>query len=327
MNQEINPQFQAAKDFIDLHQRFLMATHERTDGDDCGSMLAMKMVLSQMGKNATAVAKGGVPEQLQFLPQKNAVLDTLPNPVTREYYDGVILFGCSNMKRTGFDEITNTELPILNIDHHHDNKLYGSVNLVEGGKSSVAELMFDFIKVLDVPFNADIARCLLTGMFTDTGSFMHANTQSSTLAAAAELMKYGARIDKINQFTYQNKELPALKAWSKALENTRLLRNGQIALSVMTENDISELGPLPSNPFDGFVEELNRIPGTRFAMFLRQDDDVVKGSMRSETYKDMDVSFLARLFGGGGHKLAAGFEIPGKIVRLPDGGWKIEQYK
>src|SRR5437879_3331186 len=103
-----------------------------------------------------------------------------------------------------------------------------------------------------------------------------------------------------------------------------MAKDGQIAISVMTQEDLDKLGELPSDTFGGVVETLNKIPGTRFAMFLRQDGDVIKGSMRSEEDKDMDVSFLARLLGGGGHKLAAGFEVKGKLIRLPDGGWKIE---
>ncbi len=324
-NPEIKTKFEAARTFITEHQRFLMATHARTDGDDCGSMLAIKNVLEQMGKQTTVVAKFGVPEQLSFLPDKNDVLADLPNPVTKKFYDAIILFGCGNIGRPGFEAIEKTDLPILNIDHHPDNKNYGVVNVVEQTKSSVAELVFDFIKFLQVPFNSDIAKCLLTGIFTDTGSFMHSNTQASTLAAAGELMQYGARIDKIHEFTYQNKELSALKAWGRALENTRVIKNGQVAISVITEEDLKELGELPTNPFDGFVEQLNKIPGTKFGMFLRQEGEMVKGSIRSEEYKDMDVSFLAKILGGGGHKLAAGFELKGKLIRLPNNGWKIEK--
>jgi len=138
-------------------------------------------------------------------------------------------------------------------------------------------------------------------------------------------MKYGARIDKIHEFTFQNKDIRGLKAWGVALENTRLAQNGQIAISVMTKEDLDKLGDLPSDTFAGFVETLNKIPGTRFAMFLRQEGDEIKGSMRSEENKEMDVSFLAKLLGGGGHKLAAGFELKGQLKRLPDGGWRIEK--
>jgi len=317
--------FKQAGDFIERHSRFILASHARTDGDDGGSMLAMTMILESMGKQATPVAWGGVPANLQFLPKQKEVLEDVPSEATAQFYDAIILFGCNNKRRPGLEKIEKSELPILNIDHHHDNQKFGEVNLVDSTKSSVAELVFDFLKYLKVEITSEIAKCLLTGIFTDTGSFMHANTQASTLEAAGELMKYGARIDKIHEFTFQNKDIRGLKAWGVALENTRLAQNGQIAISVMTKEDLDKLGDLPSDTFAGFVETLNKIPGTRFAMFLRQEGDEIKGSMRSEENKEMDVSFLAKLLGGGGHKLAAGFELKGQLKRLPDGGWRIEK--
>ena len=317
--------FEQAKKFITDKNRFLMASHARTDGDDGGSMLAMSIILEPMNKQATLVADGGVPSGLQFLPRQNLILSELPNPVTNEFYDGVILFGCGKKTRAGFDAIINSTLPILNIDHHPDNQMYGTVNLVDAQKSSVAELVYDFFKYLDIKFNSDIAKCLLTGMFTDTGAFMHSNTQPSTLIAAGELMKYGARIDKIYESTYQSKDLNSLKAWAKAIENTRLLNDDKVAISVVTQEDLDQLGEVSNDTFEGFVETLNKIPGIKFALFLRQDGNQVKGSLRSEENKNMDVSFLANLFGGGGHKLASGFEIPGKIIKQEDGSWKIDE--
>ncbi len=316
--------FKEAKQFIDSHNRFILASHARTDGDDGGSMLAMASILRSLNKEATPCAKGGVPSTLQFLPNQKDIQDDVPNEATTEFYDAIILFGCNTKERTGLDKIIDSKLPILNTDHHHDNKRFGDINLVDETKSSVAELIYDFIKFLGAEITPDISKLLLTGMFTDTGSFMHANTQASTLQAAGELLKYGARIDKIHEFTYQNKDIRGLKAWGVALENTRLAKDGQVAISVMTQEDLDKLGELPSDTFSGLVETLNKIPGTRFAIFLRQEGDTIKGSMRSEENKDMDVSFLAKLLGGGGHKLAAGFEVKGKLVRLPDGGWRIE---
>ena len=154
---------------------------------------------------------------------------------------------------------------------------------------------------------------------------MHSNTTPETLHAAAELMSYGARIDKIYDFTYKNKNLKAIQAWGKAFENARIDKNNRAAISVITQEDLEQLGNPSSDVFSGVVENLNTIPGTRFALFLRQEGGIVKGSMRSEENKGTDVSLIAKALGGGGHKLSAGFEIPGKLVRLPNGGWKIEK--
>lgn len=320
-----NKIFEDAKRFIMEGKSFLLASHEKTDGDDLGSMLAMADVLERSGKTLTLAAKGGVPSSLQFLPRQHEVLDDINFEVDKTRFDGIILFGCNNKARTGLAAIETAKLPFLNIDHHADNQMFGEVNLVDAEKSSVAELIYDFIKFLGTEFNAEIAKSLLTGMFTDTGSFMHSNTQSSTLEAASELMKYGARVDKIFNSTYANKDVNTLKAWGKALENTRIDKSNGIAISAITAEEMKELGDLPDDAFGGIAEMLNTIPGTRFSIFLRQDGDMIKGSLRSEERKNVDVSAIAKHLGGGGHKLASGFKFPGKIIKTEKGSWKIEK--
>jgi bifunctional oligoribonuclease and PAP phosphatase NrnA len=319
-NQQSNEVFDKAKSFLETHHNFLLASHARTDGDDLGSMLAITKYLQSMGKKATPAALGGVPESLKFLPLQQMVIEEIPN----DNYDAIILFGCNKKERTGINAIVNAPLPVLNIDHHPDNQNFGDVNMIDATKSSVAEFVYDFLVYLKAPIDTDIAKCLLTGILTDTGSFMHSNTQPSTLMAAAELMKHGARIDKIHEFTYKSKDPRTMKAWARAIENTRVDTKNRIAISVMTEEDLKEIGDVDNDAFGGFVETLNKIPGTRFAVFLRQDGDIVKGSMRSEERKETDVAELARILGGGGHKLAAGFEVKGKIRKQADGSWKVE---
>ena len=312
--------FKISESFIMSHHRFLLASHARTDGDDCGSMLAMVQYLDSLGKQAAPMALGGVPGSLQFLPEHQRVLEDVPKG---EEFDAVILFGCNTKERTKIPALIESSLPVLNIDHHKDNKLYGSVNLVDGSKSSVAELVFEFLKFVKAKITSEIARCLLTGIFTDTGSFMHSNTEASTLKAAAELMSYGARIEKIHHHTYKSKDLKSLKAWALALENTFVDPIHHIAISALTSEDMEKLGPIPEDTFNGFTETLNTIPGTKFAIFIKQEGDMIKGSLRSEEHKKVDVSYLAHLLGGGGHKLAAGFSVKGKIVKHGK-SWKID---
>ena len=322
--------FEAAAAFVKEHNTFLLASHGRTDGDDCGGMLAVVSALKQMGKTAVPVAKGGVPAGLKFLPGQNEVLEDLSaDDFAAGKFDALILFGCSYVERTELDALANwqgLDLPILNIDHHPDNQMYGSVNLVDQQKSSAAEVTYDFLKFLGVEITADIAKCLLTGIFTDTGSFMHANTSASALNAAGDLMKYGARVDKIFSNTQENKDLFTLKAWGIALENTRIDKNNKIAICVLTEEDLAKIGgELDNGAFVGLTDMLNTIPDTRFAIFVRQDGEFIKGSIRSEEHKNIDVAWIAQVIaGGGGHKLAAGFKIKGRIEKQGDGSWKVK---
>lgn len=311
--------FKKAKELIDASNSILLTMHERMDGDDGGSVLAMLHALEKQGKQVTASIKQGVPESLRFLPGSNKIIDDIDHAK----YDLLISFGCSNLARTGSEKIQSLKIPTINIDHHPDNSLYGQTNIVDHEKSSVAELIFDLFIFYKWEINHEIATCLLTGIITDTGSFMHSNTKPSTFEAAAHLMKKGAQTSKIAKAAFKGKSPEVLRAWARALENSFYDKKNKIIYSVITEEDLSELGDLPKKAFDGVVETLNTIPEAKFAMFIKQEGEIIKGSLRSDFYKNVDVAQIAKLFGGGGHKLAAGFSLVGKLKKDSQGKWEI----
>ncbi len=320
MSSDILTNFETARGLIMASNHILLTMHERMDGDDGGSVLALALHLERMGKKVECAIKKGVPESLRFMTGSHKVRDDIDH----SNFDLVIMFGCSVKARCGSQNIINLETNILNIDHHHDNQLFGHVNLVNSEKSSVAELVYDLFKFCEWEICKDISTCLLTGIITDTGSFRHSNTQSSTLKAAGELLSKGANLSLIVKNTYKNKTPQSYIAWGKALKNTYYDSNTKVIYSVMTEEDLQKLNTdLPQNVFEGFVETLNTVPEAKFAMFLKQDGGVVKGSLRSEQRKGVDVSEVARNFGGGGHKLAAGFSVTGKLTKDEQGKWKV----
>ena len=314
--------FLKAKELIKNADRILLTMHERMDGDDGGAVLGMALGLQSLGKKTTQAIKRGVPPQLAFLPGSETVIDEItPN----DSFDLAIIFGCATKDRTGSQAIMNLSCRALNIDHHPDNAFFGDVNIVDQTKSSVAELVYDFFVWNNWAITRDIATCLLTGIITDTGSFKHSNTKSSTLQAAAELMRKGSLTDKIIAQTFKNKSPLILKAWGKAMENSYYDEQQKIIYSIITDTDLEELGSLPQATFEGFVETLNAMPDAKFAMFLRQDGNLIKGSLRSGDRfpKNIDVSKIAQLFGGGGHKQAAGFAVTGKLMKDEKGKWKV----
>lgn len=314
-------EFDKAKQLIDRSQNILLTMHERMDGDDGGALLATGAQLEKMGKTVTYAIKKGVPPNLCFLPGCKKITDDVEPQ--HGHFDLLITFGCSFKNRCGSEKIMALKAPILNIDHHPDNSHFGHINVVDYKKSSVAELVYDFFLYNNWPITKDIATCLLTGIITDTGSFMHANTQSSTLKAAADLMRKGAITSKIVGHTLKSKTPQILKAWGKAVENSYYDAKHKIIYSIMTEKDLAEFKNLPGAAFEGFVETLNTVPEAKFAMFLRQDGGVIKGSLRSDIFKNVDVSKIANVFGGGGHKLAAGFSVTGKLMKDETGKWKV----
>jgi phosphoesterase RecJ-like protein len=312
-------EFQQAKKLIDDSHKILLTMHERMDGDDGGALLAMGHQLEKMGKEVTYAIKKGVPPSLNFLPGAEKIEDDIDH----HNFDLLITFGCSSKTRCGSEKVMALDVPTINIDHHPDNSHFGHVNVVDHTKSSVAELIYEFFLFNNWPVTKEVATCLLTGIITDTGSFMHSNTQSSTLEAAAGLMRKGAHTNKIIKHTYQSKSPAVLKAWGKAMENSYYDAKHQIIYSVMTEKDLEEFEKLPQAAFEGFTETLNTMPEAKFAMFLRQDGPVIKGSLRSDPFKNVDVSKIAHIFGGGGHKLASGFSVQGKLMKDEQGKWKV----
>lgn len=302
---------------MDKAAEVLLLSHESTDGDDLGALLALEEALAKKGKKIYAVAAGGVPQNLVFLPGALNVGESLPENIPSL----IILLGCGSPERHGFAELDLEKRQVINIDHHHDNKMFGTLNLVEPDAAATSEVVYWFIKFLNLPMSKASATNLLAGIFADTGGFRHASTTAGILEIAAELMRKGARIDRISSHTFRNLELTKLKAWARALENARFDPAQKMVYSIVTEEELAEIGAQAEH-LEGVAEILNTIPEANFSLLLKQRGDEIKGSLRSETYKGVDVSAIARSFGGGGHKLAAGFKLKGKIEKT-ENGWKI----
>ena len=177
------------------------------------------------------------------------------------------------------------------------------------------------LKDWGVAIDKVVALNLLTGIFTDTGGFRHANVTSDTLEIAAELLRRGARLDLISRFTMSRKDLPKLRVWAMALEHARFDEKRKVVYTVVTAEDLEKAGAREED-LEGVAELLNTIPEAKFSMLLKQRGGEVKGSLRSEPHKGVDVSEIARSFGGGGHKLAAGFKFDGTIEKT-ESGWRI----
>jgi bifunctional oligoribonuclease and PAP phosphatase NrnA len=310
--------FKKAWQAIGQARVIFMTTHEYTDGDDLGSLLALRLVLERMGKETHVIVKRGLPHVLKFLPGSALVKGEFE---AREY-DLIVTFGCNIIDRPGFPALKNLPARKLNFDHHPDNRMFGDVNVVDPDTAAVAELVYYFLKSNpEVLIDKEVATCLLTGIFTDTGGFKHSNTSAGAFEVAAELLKKGARIDRIAHETFGNKRPQALRAWARALENARFDPEKQMAFSVMTDEDMAEV-QANDDDLSGFAETLNHIPQAKFSLLLRQAGNTVKGSLRSDPHKGTDVSVMAKFFGGGGHKYASGFKVDGKLVRTGK-GWQI----
>jgi len=197
----------------------------------------------------------------------------------------------------------------VNIDHHASNDNFGSINIVDHDSASATTILYDIFTYLDVEITPDMATCLLAGIYNDTGSFMHSNTSEKVYFVASELLKKGAQISRMIKSLFRTNSVNTLKMWGKAFEKAKVT-DGNFLLSVLKEEDFGS--ERDSDQVSGAIDYLNMVPGVDFAFLIKEESGNVKGSLRTKR-DDLDLSEIAKLYGGGGHPKASGFVLPGKI--------------
>jgi len=304
---------QQAIDLIQSSDSILVLSHKSPDGDAIGSMLGLAEGFKSLGKKVKCFSKDVIPSVFDFLPG----ISQIENKINQEHQDLIVLLDCALFSRTGIgdiQEITSSFDNLLIIDHHPKNEtecdnIKNCVEIINHRTSSTAVLVFNLLKEMKIDITKDIANCLLTGIFTDTGGFQHNNTDSESLQAAAEFMKKGSRVDKIARNIFSTKSLAAIKLWGIALERIETNSENGMAVSYINKSDMDNLG-VKEEDLAGLVNVINTISDSKFSLLLTESaNNKIKGSLRSEEYKGIDVSRIARSLGGGGHKLASGFEI------------------
>lgn len=321
------------RDLLHTSERILVTTHRYPDGDAVGSLLGMSSALRASGKEVTAHTPTPPPEFLSFLPEFSTITQT-ERPIGD--YDLVIALDHSELHRTGLErELLEGRRPVIAVDHHATADRKASIALIAPEAAATAEMLESLLPDLGLPMTAEIATCLLTGIITDTGSFQHPNTSTRVLAAAARLTEHGADLHAITTHVFGGRSLASLRIAGRALERLTVNPETGAVLSILKKTDLEECGATPED-LSGVVNLLNTIPEASFSLLLAEiEEGKIKGSLRSEPRRRtsdalqgepenaVDVSSIARRFGGGGHRLASGFEIAGRLVR--DGtGWRVE---
>jgi phosphoesterase RecJ-like protein len=297
----------AIADALRQHDRFLVVTHENPDGDALGSLLAATLALRQLGKDAVMYLPGQtpLPAEYSFMPLEDLVR------VRPEDASERVLFAvdCAKQDRIG-DEAALALAPlVLDVDHHHDNTRFGDLNLIVADASSTGEVLRDVFAELGVELTPELAEPLYIALVTDTGRFQYANTTPKALRLAAELVEAGADIHAVFQKVYESVEFAKLKLLAHALDRAEVLEGGRIVVSHLLRRDFAEAGA--SEPYsEGIIDYLRAVEGADLAVLIREQlseaAQAYKGSLRS-SIDELDVSAIARRFGGGGHRQAAGF--------------------
>lgn len=300
-----------AKKLIDKANKILIVSHRKPDADTLGTALCLKLWLSDAGKNITLACADKPAPVFKFLPFVGEFMDGFD----LKSFDLMIIADAGASYMTNFHlkykDFFSSGIPILNIDHHASNDMFGTVNIVDFSAASTTVILHRMLIFFDVDITPEMATCLMAGIYGDTGSFMHSNTDKETYEAASDLMKKGASISDITKSLFRSRSVSALRLWGKVLENARLT-DDSVVLSVVKERDFEEF-EAGAEYLSGVVDYLNMVPNSKFAVLLNEDrKGHVKGSMRTRQ-SDVDVSKIAAVFGGGGHCKASGFTLAGKL--------------
>jgi bifunctional oligoribonuclease and PAP phosphatase NrnA len=289
--------------------RFILVTHENPDGDALGSLVAMQEILRALDKDSVmfmAAEEFPLPYEYRFF-----VLEGLVSVVPDDVADRTIVFlDCGNIDRNPAHELKRDGAHILNLDHHHDNTRFGTVNHVVPEASCTAEIVWDLMKALGVRPTLPVAEALYVGLVTDTGKFMYENTGTRAHVMAAELIATGVDVHEIYKRLYEGIPYGKLELLARGLSNVERYDDGRLTLSHLSADDFRQTGA-EENYSEGVIDHLRSVEGTAVAALVRDrlgrgTQGLRKVSLRASDDR-VDVSRIARAQGGGGHRQAAGF--------------------
>jgi len=298
-------------------EKFLLTTHENPDGDALGSLVAMNLTLRALGKDTVMfLSAEEFPLGYEY---KDLPLGDVSHSLPEDAEERTIVFlDCGNLDRMPVSFLGREDAHIVNIDHHHDNTLFGTANLVVDGASCTAEIIWDLLPDLGVELTLDIAEALYVGLVTDTGKFQYENTTPVSHRMAASLLECGVDVHQIFRRLYENVPFAKLQLLARVLSRIERYDDGRLTLSYILRQDYEEIGG-DENYSEGVVDHIRAIEGTTVAALVREQlkegrEGVMKVSLRASA-DEVDVSVIARKEGGGGHRQAAGFST---TRSLPD---------
>ncbi len=284
--QRTNDDLRAVAEALRSHDRFLIVTHENPDGDALGSLLAMKLGLDRLGKESITFlpGKSGIPSDLSLLELEDLRRDLPPDAGERV----LLALDCANAARMGAAaELLEQVSLSIDVDHHHDNTRFGTINLVLADASSTGEIVANILKELGVELTREIAEPIYVALMTDTGRFGYTNTTPAAHDLAAELLRAG--VDPRRVFH-----------------------------SYLVRSDFADFG-VGEEYAEGIIDRLRAVDGTEMAAMIREPPEPPGSPRRVSlraSHDEIDVSAIARKRGGGGHRQAAGFSTEESIDEI-----------
>ena len=288
----------------------VLACHQGPDGDALGSMLAVTLALRALGKEP--VASWGsepfvVPRHYRFLPQLDLLTPPGRVPAKPEL---MVTFDAGSFDRLGtLEPNARAAASLIVVDHHVSNDRFGTINLIDPKAAASAVIAYELIQLLGVELDRDMAACLYTGVFTDTGGFKYQNTTPAVHAIAGDLISHDIDHAAIARIVYDTHPVGFLKVLGSALDRAELIPDASMIWTYVTQADLASSG-IDMEDTDGLIDVIRTADVAEVACVLKQQPEGnYKVSMRAKSVAN--VGAVCESFGGGGHALAAGFTAEG----------------
>ncbi|MGO9496088.1 MAG: DHH family phosphoesterase [Solirubrobacteraceae bacterium] len=301
-------------------EKLIVVTHENPDGDALGSLIAMQEILVAQGRDSQMFIDEGefpLPQEYQWF-ELSGLVSSPPADLDERT---IVFLDCGNLERNPAEALRRPGAHIINIDHHHDNTRFGTVNYVLPEASCTAEIVWDLMYGLGVEPTLNIAEALYVGLITDTGRFMYENTGPRAHEMAADLIEHGVDVHEIYRRVYEGVPYGKLALLARGLAKVHRYDGGQLTVTELDAGDFAASDAEESYS-EGVIDHLRAVEGTAVAALIRErtgdNHDGVparKVSLRASDAR-VDVSAIARVQGGGGHRQAAGFSTSLELDEL-----------
>lgn len=308
---------------LNSSRNVLITTHAGPDGDAIGSMLAMNLALLGRHKQITLYNESPIPAVYRFLPRVQSVISRLDFAAA---FDTAVVLDCGDLTRVGEAAGIIGRIPeIINIDHHITNTRFGTCQMIDVQACACTEILYHLFDRMLIPFTRELATCIYTGILTDTGSFRFSNTSRATFQICENMVACGVDPFQVAQHVYGTYSLGRIKLLNLALDSIEISDNGKVSLMALTRAMLDETGTQPEDT-DGMINYARRIQDVRIAVLIQEQlngGDRAPGqrrpyhvSLRSDG--SVDVAAIAAIFGGGGHRSAAGFSIESTLTDIKE---------
>jgi len=287
---------------------FVLACHVRPDGDALGASLALARALRTLGKDVVVLSQDPVPENYTFLPDS----ETVATRADRRNYDVGMLIDSESLERVGnaADAVSGAGIKAC-IDHHQPIDQFGEIRVVDPQSSSTSEIIAELLFANDIVIDIETATQLLTGIIFDTGGFRYPNASPRTFDIASDLVERGASNAAIYREVFDNRPIRAMRLLGRALDSLETDTQSRLVWATISKSDFDEIGASDSDT-EGIVNTVAAVKGLDVALLFREPEkDSIRVSLRSRG--GVDVNRVAKVFGGGGHKAAAGCTVEAPI--------------